>query len=114
MKRWWKRAYKPQSLQGAIHLVLVNTNSVPVLGCFLRMTQQSSFAKDVPAFFLLLFYQAAFPREAKYFRLGKPEKFSQVSSPPVCGAHTAIQTENTYLKGQGGYMESNCRYFNNE
>lgn len=48
MKRWWKRAYKPHSLQGAIHLVLVNTISVSLLGWALRMTQ-TAFAKDVPA-----------------------------------------------------------------
>lgn len=45
MKRWWKLAYKPCSLQGAIHLVLVNTISVLLLGCFLRMAQQAGFAE---------------------------------------------------------------------
>lgn len=68
MKRWWKRAYKPHSLQGAIHLVLVNTISVSLLGCALRMTRQAGFAKDVPLRALACFacfYQVILPEEKK-------------------------------------------------
>lgn len=63
MKRWWKRAYKPHSLQGAIHLVLVNTISVSLLGCALRMTQQAHSAKGVRASFPVLFYRVIFREE---------------------------------------------------
>lgn len=66
MKRWWKRAYKPHSLQGAIHLVLVNTISVSLLGCALRMTRQPGFAKDVRALACFAcFYRVILPEEKK-------------------------------------------------
>lgn len=88
MKRWWKRAYKPHSLQGAIHLVLVNTISVSLLGCALRMTRQPG--KGCASFSLLcLLLSGHFARgEEKYFTFRKLEKFLYLA----CGPHTDIQT----------------------